>query len=370
MIGAGWTREPRRAVPDASVRLPAIERADQLPFAPGDEVALEAALSEPDDALVEALARCPGDILVLGAGGKMGPTLARMARRALDAAERTSDQVIAVSRWSDEAAERTLAEHGVRTIRADLTDPAQLARLPDAANVVYMAGQKFGTRDDPLRTWLLNAVVPQRCAERFRGARTVLFSTGNVYPFVVASGPGSREDDPLGPVGEYAASCVARERLYALAAGDTPIAVVRLNYAVDLRYGVLVDLARRVLASEPIDVTMGWVNVIWQGDANRLALAALAHAATPPLPINVTGQEHLSVRALATRLGQFLDRTPVFVGKEEPTALLSNVERMVSLLGTPRVPALRLAAWTAQWVSGGGRVLGKPTRFEVRDGAF
>ncbi|HLV27057.1 MAG TPA: NAD(P)-dependent oxidoreductase [Gemmatimonadales bacterium] len=342
-----------------------------LSFAPGDEVALEDALSAPDDGLAKALEACPGDFIVLGAGGKMGPTLSRMARRALNAAGRNTDRVIAVSRWTDESARASLESFGVHTIRADLADRDSLASLPDAPNVVFMAGQKFGTHSDPGGTWLLNAVVPYRCAERFRGARTVVFSTGNVYPLVPASGPGSREGDTLMPTGEYASSCVARERLYELASeGSTPLAIVRLNYAVDLRYGVLVDLALRVLANEPVDLTMGWVNAIWQGDANRMALAALAHAGTPPVVFNVTGTEHLSVRAQATELAALLDRSPKFVGEEAATALLSDASRMIEKLGKPSTSASRLLAWTAEWISGGGRVLAKPTHFEVRDGTF
>lgn len=348
-----------------------VRKASALPFEPGDEHALELALSEPDDAVIAALRRCPGDILILGAGGKMGPSLSRMARRALDADGRMDDTVYAVSRWTDGALKEALDGWRVRTIRTELSARDELAALPDAANVVFMAGQKFGTSEAPERTWLQNAVVPQNCAERFRGARTVVFSTGNVYPLVAASGRGSRESDPLIPTGEYAASCVARERLYALAAGDdTPIAVIRLNYAVDLRYGVLVDLANRILGNEPVDVTTGWVNVIWQGDANRMALMALAHAANPAAVFNVSGRKSLSVRAQATELGKLLSRTPDIVGQEAATALLTDVGRMLRKLGKPGVSEERLLAWTAQWLAGGGRTLGKPTHYEVRDGAF
>jgi len=353
-----------RAAPD-------VRKADLLPFEPGDERGLELALSSPDDTLVQALRRCPGDIMVLGAGGKMGPSLSRMARRALDADGRTDDTVYAVSRWSNGGLEDSLARDGVRTLKADLSIRDELDSLPAAANIVYMAGQKFGTSEAPERTWLLNAVVPQSCAARFRGARTVVFSTGNVYPLVAASGRGSRESDPLVPTGEYAASCVARERLYALAAGgDTPIAIVRLNYAIDLRYGVFVDLANRIFNDESLDVTTGWVNVIWQGDANRMALMALAHATNPPVVFNVTGRKRLSVRAQAIELGKMLGRTPNIVGQEAPTALLSDAGRMLRRLGKPSVTEERLLSWTAQWLAGGGRRLNKPTNFDVRDGSF
>jgi nucleoside-diphosphate-sugar epimerase len=321
------------------------------------EGALEDWLSRPGRALPDVLASLEGDLVVLGAGGKMGPSLARMARRALDAAGGAAARrtVYAVSRFGGEAGaatERLLREAGVRIVRADLTDRAQVDALPDAANVVFMAGQKFGTRDGAATTWAMNAWVPALCAARYAGSRAVVFSTGNVYPLVPVTSGGAREADAPGPVGEYAMSCLGRERLWEWFAGrdGTPAAIVRLNYACALRYGVLTDLARRVWAGEPVDVTMGAVNVIWQGDANRLALLALAHAAVPPLVLNVTGAETLRVRDLA--------------------ALLSDVSRMRTLLGEPAVDTGTLLDWTATWVRDGGALLDKPTRFEVRDGGF
>jgi nucleoside-diphosphate-sugar epimerase len=336
--------------------------------APRSEAELEDALSRPSPSLAATLKNVPGDIVVLGAGGKMGPSLARMAKRA-DPARR----VIAVSRWSDAAAAAALEAHGVDVARADLLDQRALAALPDAANVVFMAGQKFGTAADPSLTWAMNAAVPAFVAERYAGARTVVFSTGNVYALTPVTSRGARETDALAPVGEYAWSCLARERLFTAAAHRhrSPTAIVRLNYAHDLRYGVLTDLATHVAAGEPVDVAMGYVNVIWQGDANALALASLAQASAPePFIVNVAGPRGLRVaelaRALATRLG----RSVQLAGTEASDALLSDSSRMRSVLGDELMPLDTLLDWVAEWVSRGGRLLGKPTKFDRRDGRF
>ena len=351
------------------------------PPAPADEAALDDELSAPTADTTAALAHCPGDVLVLGAGGKMGPTLARMARRALDALpddEGRRRRVIAVSRFaspgSREAAAR-LHDAGVETVACDLSDRAAVAALPDAANVVFMAGQKFGTTSAPGDTWMMNTVVPAFCAERYRESRVVAFSTGNVYALTPVGRGGSRESDAPAPVGEYAASCLGRERVleHYSAKYGTPLAIVRLNYAVDLRYGVLTDVALRVWRGEPVDVTMGWVNVIWQRDACDLALRCLAHAtggADGPFVVNLTGAELLPVRALAERFGALLDRAPVIVGHEAPDALLSDTHRMTDALGAPATPLWRTILWTAAWIRAGGRLLGKPTKFEVRSGRF
>jgi nucleoside-diphosphate-sugar epimerase len=335
---------------------------------PRSESELEEALSRPSPSLAAVLARTPGDMVVLGAGGKMGPSLARMARRA-----DPSRRVIAVSRWSSAAAEQTLRAHDVETVRADLLDPRALAALPDAPNVVFMAGQKFGTAGSPAATWAMNAAVPAFVAERYAGARTVVFSTGNVYPLTRPASGGSRETDQPAPVGEYASSCLARERLFAAASArhGTPVAIVRLNYAHDLRYGVLTDLAARVLRREPISLAMGYVNVIWQGDANALALAALARAASPdPYVVNVAGPGVLRVADLARALGCRLDIDVELTGMEAPDALLSNGTRMRELLGDPLLSVETLLDWVADWVGRGGPLLGKPTAFERRDGRF
>lgn len=333
--------------------------------------ALEARLARPDDATIAALAASPGDLLVLGAGGKMGPSLARLALHATRAAG-DARRVIAVARWHDAAARAALDADGVVTIAADLEDPAALAALPDAPNVVYMAGQKFGTQGAPSRTWALNAVLPARCLARWPEARWVAFGTGNVYALAPVAGPHAREEDAPAPVGEYAMSCLGRERAFEDAAlvRGTRSAIVRLNYAVDCRYGVLVDIGRRVRDGEPVDATMGWVNVIWQGDANRMALQLLAHASAPPLVVNVTGPERLAVRELAERFGARMGIAADVRGTEAPDALLSDTTRMRTLLGNPEITAPVLIEWVASWLERRMPLLGKPTKFEVRDGAF
>lgn len=345
--------------------------------APSTDTALDRALSEPDDATAAALAALDGDVVVLGAGGKMGPSLATLARRALDRAGGAAARraVIAVSRWGADGAapeRRRLEEAGVRTVRADLLDRAAVRALPDAPTVVFMAGQKFGTAAQASATWAMNAWVPALCAERYAGARAVVFSTGNVYARTPAAGPGARETDAPEPVGEYAMSCLARERLWEhfSALHGSRVSIVRLNYANALRYGVLTDLAVRIWNDEPVDVAMPAVNVLWQGDANRLALRALAHAASPPFVVNVAGPETLRVRDLAVELGRRLDRAPRLAGTESADALLSDATRMRDTLGAPTLPLATLLDWTAAWVRAGRPLLGKPTRFEVRDGRF
>lgn len=327
---------------------------------------LDDALSDPPPGLADALARLPGDVLVLGVGGKMGPTLARMARRAA-----AGQRVIGVSRFTDPAARADLDRHGVETIACDLLDEAAVGRLPDAANVVYLAGRKFGSTGNETLTWAMNAYLPAVVARRFAGSRIVALSTGNVYGLAPVGRP-SVETDPPRPVGEYAMSCLGRERLFEhfSRAQGTPVALIRLNYACDLRYGVLVDLARSVLAGEPVDLGMGHFNTIWQGDANAMVLRALARAASPPWVVNVTGPEVLSVRAAAEQLGRLLGRPVRFVGAEAETALVADAGRMVEAFGRPRVRADELIGWVAEWAAGGGRSLGKPTHFESRDGAF
>jgi nucleoside-diphosphate-sugar epimerase len=340
---------------------------------PRDEEELEERLSRPRVETVAALRAAPGDILVLGAGGKMGPSLARMAARAAaDAGAGAPRRVIAVSRFGDSSGRAALEAHGVETIAADLLERAALDALPDAPNVVFMAGQKFGTSGAPSRTWAMNALLPARVAERFRDARIVAFSTGNVYPLVPATSGGAREVDPPAPVGEYAMSCLARERLLedAAARRGTRVAIVRLNYANDLRYGVLTDLAVKVSEGAPVSLAMGWVNVIWQGDANRVALECLPRAGAPPFVVNVTGPERLEVRALATALGLRLGIPPRFEGEEGSDALLSDTSLMQREFGAPEVPVTTLLDWVAAWVAGGGRLLGKPTHFEERRGRF
>ena len=341
--------------------------------APRDEAELDERLSEPREATVEALRRSPGDIVVLGAGGKMGPTLARMAARAAALADGTTRRrVIAVSRFSARDVAETLERHGVETVYADLLDPSTVDALPDAANVIFMAGQKFGTSDVPSRTWMMNVVVPAYCASRYANARIVAFSTGNVYPLRGVLGGGATEGTKPQPLGEYAASCLGRERIfeYVSAERQTPVAIMRLNYAIDLRYGVLADLAMRIAGDHLVPLAMGYVNVIWQGDANRVALELLPLAASPPFVLNVTGRDTLSVRTLAIELGNRLGKKPEFDGMESPDALLSDTSKMHKMLEAPETSLDEMLDWVADWVRAKRTMLGKPTHFETRDGSF
>jgi nucleoside-diphosphate-sugar epimerase len=335
---------------------------------PASEAELDEWLSRPTPDVIEVLRRLPGDLLVLGAGGKMGPTLAMMARRALPPPQR----VIAVSRFSDPEARSRLDAAGILTIAADLLDRAALARLPDAPDMIFMAGQKFGTQAAPHLTWAMNATLPAFVADRYAGTRTVVFSTGNVYPLTPVASGGPTEEHSVGPIGEYAMSCLARERIFehAAATRSTPVTILRLNYAIDLRYGVLVDTARRVRQGEPVPLGMGHVNVIWQGDANARALQCLGLATTPALVLNLTGPEILGIRWLAEQFGRKFGTAARFEGQEASSALLSNAARSVELFGPTTVNLEQMIAWTADWLDRGGRLLGKPTGFEVRDGRF
>jgi nucleoside-diphosphate-sugar epimerase len=347
----------------------------QHPAALPDRIAsveeLDELLSRPSEQLIASLARGSGDLLVLGAGGKMGPTLTRMARRAFDAAGRSGD-VVAVSRWSDERARWVLDGAGVRTQRADLLDAGSVKALPDAPQVVFMAGRKFGSTGAEHLTWAMNVFMPGLIAERYRDANLVVFSTGNVYPFTLAARGGAREDDPVGPVGEYAQSCLGRERVFQhfSALHGTRVAIARLSYAVELRYGVLLDIAQSVWSGAPVDLRTGFANVIWQGDACDLILRLLEHTASPPTVLNVTNPETLSIRRLAEQFGELLDRAPRFDGEESETALLINAARAAEVLGAPAMPIETVMGWVAEWVRSGGPVLGKPTGFEIRDGRF
>ncbi len=332
---------------------------------------LEDLLSAPTPAVVEALAAREGDLIVLGAGGKMGPTLARMARRASDSAG-SRRRVIAASRFGAGDAEARLRSHGVETMRCDLLDAAALAALPDAANVVWMTGLKFGSGGRESLTWAMNAWLPGAVCQRYRSSRVVAFSTGNVYGLTPVAGGGSVEDDPLRPVGEYALSCLGRERVFEHFSRTlgVPVVLLRLNYACELRYGVLADVARKVAAGEPIDLPMGHFNALWQGDANAWALQAFAHAASPPRVLNLAGPELISVRRVAEEFGRLLGRPPVLRGTESADAILSNSQAAVRLFGYPRVGVRQMTEWVARWVRDGGPSLDKPTHFEVRDGAF
>jgi nucleoside-diphosphate-sugar epimerase len=336
-----------------------------------DVARLDELLSEPSDAAIEAMRRANGDVLILGVAGKMGPTLARMARRAMDAAG-VSHRIIGVSRFSSPHQQEALEAWGIETIRCDLLDQSALARLPDAPNVIFMAGRKFGSSGNEPLTWAMNTHLPATVCARYRSSRIVAFSTGNVYGLTQCGHGGSREDHPPAPVGEYAMSCLGRERMfeYFSTAFDIPVAILRLNYATEMRYGVLVDLARRVATRKPVDVTMGYFNAIWQGDANAMALAALDHVATPPLIVNIAGREEASVRDVCATLAAILDVEVTFTGREADDALLSNGSRGWTLLGAPRVNLAQLLSWTAAWIRRGGEHLDKPTHFESRAGRF
>jgi nucleoside-diphosphate-sugar epimerase len=338
-----------------------------LPASLADEAALEEMLSRPDPALVADLAAVPGDILVLGAAGKMGPTLCRQARRA-----DPSRRVIAVARWSEPGLRERMESWGIECLAADLMDRAALAALPDAPNVVFMAAMKFGATGNEALTWAMNVLLPAMVAERYASSRIVFFSTGNVQRLVPVISGGATEDMAPAPIGDYAASCLGRERVFQHAAGTrgTRCFGIRLNYAIDLRYGVLHDVATKVHDGKPVPLAMGHANVIWQGDANAWTLRALARADASCPILNVTGPETVSIRWVAERFGARLGTPPVLEGEEAPDALLSNAGRAFATFGYPTVPLERMIDWVADWVGRGGRSLGKSTKFEVRDGKF
>lgn len=336
-----------------------------------DEAALEHALTEPTPELVRWIPTLRGPLMVLGAGGKMGLTVAGLARRAAVAAG-CPLEVIAVSRFSDPDVRRRIEALGVRTESADLLDPPSLDRLPDAANVISLVGLKFGTSRDPAMTWAINTLAPVHGLRRYPDARWVLLSTGNVYPQVPLESGGSTEDSTLTPLGEYANAAIARERLfeYAARARGTPGVRIRLNYAVELRYGVLVDIAQRVWSGEPVDVSNGWFNCIWQGDAADRVLRALDLATAPPPAFNLCCTPPRSVRETALDFGRLLGRDVRFEGTESPTALLSNPSLLESRLGRPPTSLDAVIQRTAEWIRSGGRTLHRPTGFEVRDGRY
>jgi nucleoside-diphosphate-sugar epimerase len=332
---------------------------------------LEEILSQPTQAVVSAMHQLDGDLLILGAGGKMGPTLARMAKNALNQVGNKRD-VIAVSRFSDEAARRRLTQVGIKTIACDLLDPTAINALPDVQHIIYMAGMKFGASQTPGLTWALNAFMPGLVAARFPKASMVVFSSGNVYPFTPVTGGGCDELTPAAPVGEYAMSVLGRERVFGYFSQATGMKclILRLNYAVELRYGVLLDIAQKVWRGEPVDLAMGNMNAIWQADANAIALRCLSLTESPPRILNVTGPETLSVRALATTFGRIMHRDPQFAGCEQPEALIANATACQRLFGYPQVPVGQVIEWVAEWVKVEGATLGKPTKFAVRDGHY
>jgi len=338
---------------------------------PRTEAELEGLLARPNSRDVAFFRELEGDLLILGVGGKMGPSLARRARRAADESG-VARRILAVARFSKPGVREELEQAGIETIAADLLEEDQLAALPDIPNVIFMAARKFGTTGNEYLTWALNCYLPARVAERFHRSRIVAFSTGNVYPLVPIAHGGPTETSPTAPVGEYAQSALARERMfeYFSARYGTPVTLLRLNYAIDLRYGVLLDIGQKVFERRPVNLAMGMVNVIWQGDANSACLRSLPLCQSPPTVLNLTGPETLSVRSLALRFGERFGVEPVFEGTEGPTALLSNAARCQALLGYPEVSIEQLIEWVTDWVRAGGLTWNKPTHFEVRDGKF
>jgi nucleoside-diphosphate-sugar epimerase len=332
---------------------------------------LDDLLSRPTTGVLETLSRFGGGLMVLGAGGKMGPSLARMAHRAYEAAG-IPGRICAVSRSFASPQCAALAAQGIETLAGDLLDPAFLESLPQVPNVIYMAGRKFGSAGNEPLTWAMNAYLPALVCRKFRASRIVAFSTGNVYGMAPAESAGSAETDSLQPCGEYAMSCLGRERIfeYFSESWNIPVTLIRLNYATEMRYGVLVDLAQKVDREEEIDLTMGYVNVIWQGDAVATALCSLGEAASPASILNVAGPERLSVREVCEQFGRLLGKTPKFVGAEAPEALLNNGSLSHRRYGLPRVSAERMIGWIAHWVAGGNSLFDKPTCYEVRDGVF
>jgi hypothetical protein len=336
------------------------------------ESELEELLSRPDEETASAMAAMDGDLLILGVGGKMGPSLARLASRAIVHAG-VKKRVFAVARFTNEKLPSELAADGIETIACDLLDRSSLDQLPDIPNVIFMAARKFGTSGEEHLTWAMNTHLPGLVAERYRNSRIVAFSTGNVYPLRPLTEGGAPETTPVGPIGEYAQSALGRERMfeYGSMRWGTPVVILRLNYAVELRYGVLVDIGRAVFERRPIDLGMPRVNVIWQRDANAWCLRSFAHCQSPPLVLNVTGPETLSVRDLAFEFGQHFGIEPIFVSSAEgSSALLSNVRKALGLFGSPTVQPKEMVEWIANWIGDGGPMLNKPTHFQTRDGKF
>jgi nucleoside-diphosphate-sugar epimerase len=332
---------------------------------------LEERMSRPSEADVAAMRELEGDVLILGVGGKMGPTLAQLIRRSAEAAGKKT-RVIGVARFSDKALPDALRTHGVEPISCDLLEPEELAKLPDAENVIFMAARKFGTTGAEHLSWAINTQLPALVADRYRRSRIVCFSSGNVYPLVPATHGGAGERTPVGPQGEYAQSVLGRERVFEHASyrWGTRVAVLRLNYAIDLRYGVLVDIARTVFERRPVDLRMPLVNIIWQGDANSVCMRSIAHCASPPFILNLTGPETLSTRWIAEQFAVRFGNEVSFIGEETQSALLNNAAKCHRLFGYPTVTPDEMIDWVAEWIASGGVLSNKPTHFQTKDGRF
>ncbi|MDZ7362764.1 MAG: NAD-dependent epimerase/dehydratase family protein [candidate division KSB1 bacterium] len=332
---------------------------------------LNEVLSRPTAEVVESIKKLDGDFMLLGAGGKMGPSLAELTQRAVAAAG-MKKKIIAVSRFSNQTERQRLQSIGIETVSGNLLDANALQNLPEVENVIYMAGMKFGSTDKAAETWAINTYLPGMVAQKFKSSRIVLFSTGNVYPLTPVRLGGCTEDDPVNPIGEYAQSALGRERIFEYFSRELEIpgVIIRLNYAIDLRYGILLDVAQKVFQRRPIDLTMGYVNVIWQGEANAVVLRAFELCETPPAILNVTGPETVSIRELAKKFGEIFQTEPRFENFEAETALLSNASRCHRLFGPSTVSLAQMIAWVAHWVKISGPTLAKPTHYETRDGKF
>ncbi len=335
------------------------------------EQKLNELLTTPSDLLVEDIAKIKGDIMILGAGGKMGPTLCVLAKNAAKKAG-VDKRIIAVSRFSDEIAKKYLTDNGVEIISCDLMNNDELCSLPDVENIIFMAGRKFGTDGSEAVTWAMNSSLPAYVTQRFKNSNFVVFSSGNIYPIVPLSSGGCSEEDKTAPIGEYAMSCLARERAFEYASTQygAKVFIYRLNFAVDLRYGVLYDVARKILDGTPISLSTPCYNFIWQGSANEIAIRGLLHAQSPALKMNVTGPETVSVKYVANRLSKLLGKEPVFENEEGNNAYLNNSMKAMSIFGYPAVSADTLIEWQAQYILDGARTLDKPTHFEERKGSY
>jgi nucleoside-diphosphate-sugar epimerase len=326
---------------------------------------------KPSKPLIADVSRLEGDILILGAGGKIGPSIARLTRQALDLAGK-NNRVIGVSRFSEQGLQAELENDGIETIAADILDDAQLQALPDAPNVLYLAGTKFGTSSNQPYTWAMNSYLPGRVAEKYRNSRIVVYSTGNVYPYTKVGSGGATEETPAEPLGEYGQSCLGRERLFQYFSNKygTPILLYRLNYAIDFKYGVLLEVAKAVHSQKPVNLATGHVNVIWQSDANEMAIRSLLHCASPSKILNITGPETVSVKWLAEEFGRHFGLQPEYINEEQPTALLSNAAESFRLFGYPQVSLKQMIEITANWLIQGGETINKPTHFQERKGAY
>jgi nucleoside-diphosphate-sugar epimerase len=332
-----------------------------------DENGLEDILSEPTEATKEIVAGLSGDIVVLGAGGKMGPTLAMMLKKAS-----SGKRIYAVSRFSDKPARKRIERAQIETIGADLLDESHYRKLPDVENVFYLAGMKFGSIGNQPLTWAMNCYMPAIVARHYKDSRIVAYSTGNVYPLVETTSGGATEQTTPEPIGEYAQSCLGRERMFEYFSQlyNTPVTLIRLNYANEPRYGIIVDLTFKILNNEPIDLTMGAVNLIWQRDANDYIIRSITLAKSPPAVLNVTGPETVPIRRLAEQIGDTLGKKPKFVSQEAPSALLSNASYCHNTFGLPQTTLEQMVSMITKWVVTGKKTLNKPTKYEIRNGKF